>query len=98
MQKKNIGAIKKSMPREFSRGIDFSKTVLRVTAEHDESGQVRPLFLTWTDGGECKIDRATDVRQAPSLRGGWLGMRYTVRVRGKEVYLFEDEGRWLVEG
>lgn len=23
-------------------------------------------------------------------------MRYTVKVRGKEVYLFEDEGRWFV--
>jgi hypothetical protein len=39
----------------------------------------------------------TDVRQAPSLRGGGLGMRYTVKVRVKEVYLFEDEGRWFVE-
>lgn len=25
-------------------------------------------------------------------------VRYTVKVRGKEVYLFEDEGRWFVEG
>jgi len=47
-----------------------------------------------------EIDRVTDVRQAPSLRGGGLGLRLrcTVKVRGKEVYLFEDEGRWFVEG
>ena len=37
----------------------------------------------------------TDVRQVPSLGG--MGIRYTVKVRGKEVYLFEDEGRWIVE-
>ena len=75
-----------------------SKTFVKVTAEHDESGQVRPLSLTWTDGKKYEIDRVTDVRQAPSLKGGGLGMRYTCRVRGKEVYLFEDEGKWFVEG
>ena len=75
-----------------------SKTFVKVTAEHDESGQVRPLLLTWTDGKQYEIDRVTDVRHAPSLRGGGLGMRYTCRVRGKEVYLFEDEGKWFVEG
>ncbi len=36
-------------------------------------------------------------RQAPSLRGGGLGMRYTCRICGKEVWLFEEEGRWFVE-
>ena len=54
--------------------------------------------MTWTDGRKYEIDRVTDVRQAPSLKGGGLGVRYTVKVRGKEVYLFEDEGRWFVEG
>ena len=49
-----------------------SKTFVKVTAEHDESGQVRPLSLTWTDGKKYEIDRLTDVRQAPSLRAaGW---------------------------
>ena len=51
---------------------------------------MRPLLLTWTDGKKYEIDRVTDVRQAHSLKGGGLGMRYTVRVRGTEVYLFED--------
>lgn len=75
----------------------MGKTFVKVTAEHDERGQVRPLLLTWTDGKKYEIDRVTDVRLAPSLKGGGLGTRYTVRVRGKEVYLFEDEGRWFVE-
>lgn len=74
------------------------KTFVRVTAEHDESGRVRPLVLTWADGRRYEIDRVTDVRQAPSLKGGGLGMRYTCRIRGKEVYLFCDEGKWFVEG
>jgi hypothetical protein len=76
----------------------MGKTFVRVTAEHDESGRVRPLVLTWTDGRRFAIDRVTDVRQAPSLKGGGLGVRYTCRIRGKEVYLFCDEGKWFVEG
>jgi hypothetical protein len=75
----------------------MGKTFVKVTAEHDENGQTRPLRLTWTDGRAYMIDKVLDVRQAPSLKGGGLGMRYTCRIRGKEVYLFCDEGKWFVE-
>ena len=75
----------------------MGKTYVKVTAEHDESGKIKPLFLTWTDGRQFEIDRVTDVRMAPSLKGGGLGVRYTCQIRGKEVYLFCDEGKWFVE-
>ena len=75
----------------------MGKTFVSVTAEHDPSGKTKPLWLNWIDGKQYEIDRVTDVRQAPALKGGGLGTRYTCRVRGKEVYLFEDEGRWFVE-
>ena len=75
----------------------MGKTFVKVTAEHDESGHIKPLFLTWTDGRQFEIDRITDVRQAASLKGGGLGLRYTCKIMGKEVYLFCDEGKWFVE-
>ena len=75
----------------------MSKTFVKVTAEHDEKGHIKPLFLTWIDDRQYEIDRITDVRMAPSLKGGGLGMRYTVKIRGKEVYIFEDEGKWFLE-
>ena len=75
----------------------MAKIFVKVTAEHDENGKTKPLALTWTDGKQYDIDRVADVRLAPSLKGGGLGMRYTVRIGGKEVYLFEDEGRWFLE-
>jgi hypothetical protein len=75
----------------------MGKTFVKVTAEHDESGRVKPLSVTWTDGRRYEVDRVTDVRRAPSLKGGGLGLRYTCRIRGKEVYLFCDEGKWFVE-
>ena len=76
----------------------MAKTFVTVTAVHDAEGKTKPLALVWTNGKQYEIDRVTDVRQAPSLRGGGLGIRYTVKGRGKQVYLFEDEGRWFVEG
>ena len=76
----------------------MGKTFVTITARHDATGKTRPISLRWTDSRQYEIDRVTDVRQAPALKGGGLGMRYTVKVRGKQVYLFEDEGRWFVEG
>ena len=76
----------------------LGEMLVKVTAEHDESGQVRPLFLTLTDGRKHQIDRVTDVRQATLLRGGGMQTRRTVKVCGKVAYLFEDEGWWMVEG
>lgn len=75
----------------------MGKTFVNVLAEHDKSGQIRPLVLTWTDGRKFEIDKVLDVCQAPSLKGGGLGVRYTCRIRGKEVHLFCDEGKWFVE-
>lgn len=75
----------------------MGKTFVKVVAEHNENGQIRPICLTWTDGRKFEIDRVLNVRQAPSLKGGGLGIRYTCRIRGKEVYLFCDEGIWFVE-
>jgi hypothetical protein len=34
----------------------MAKIYLKVTAEHDKSGQVRSLFLTWTDGRKAMAD------------------------------------------
>lgn len=76
----------------------MSKTFVKVIAAHDAQGKTLPLSLEWTDGRSFAIDRVKDVRLAPSLKGGGLGTRYTCRICGKEVYLFEDEGRWFVEG
>ena len=43
------------------------------------------------------MDRLLDVRRAAALKAGGHGLRYTVRILGRETYLFEDEGRWFVE-
>jgi hypothetical protein len=54
----------------------------------------------WEDGHKFAIDRILDVRQTASTRAGGIGQRYTIRVMGKETYIwFEDnEQKWFLEG
>ena len=76
----------------------MSKVFVEVTARHDINGNIRPLTIKWEDDRVFEVDRLLDVRQAPSIKGGGLGMRYTCRIRNKEVFLFDDEGKWFVKG
>lgn len=73
------------------------RTYVRVIAEHDEAGRVRPLMILWEDGRKFRIDRLLDVRRAVAAKAGGVGMRYTCRILGRETFLFEDDGRWFVE-
>lgn len=75
----------------------MSKVFVKITAEHSTDGKVRPLEMIWSDGRRFTIDRIIDVRQAASLKCGGLGIRYTCKICGREVKLFDDEGRWFIE-
>ena len=73
------------------------RAYVKVIARHDETGKVCPLEVEWEDGRRFEVDRLLDVRRAAALKAGGQGVRYTVRILGKETYLFEDKGRWFVE-
>lgn len=73
------------------------KVFVKVLVEYDEQGHIRPLRLTWEDGRDYEIDEVVDVRQAPSLKAGGCGMRYTCRIREYQFYLFFEEPRWFLE-
>lgn len=75
----------------------MAKIFVEVTARHDTLGNAMPLSIKWEDGRVFEIDRVLDVRQAPSLKGGGVGIRYTCRIRNRQFYLFDDEGRWFIE-
>lgn len=74
------------------------RVYVKVVVEYSPEGKVRPLSVEWEDGRRFAVDRLMDVRRAASTKAGGQGMRYTVRILGHETYLFEDEGRWFVEG
>lgn len=73
------------------------RTYVKVVVEYDEAGGVRPLSISWEDGRVFEVDRLLDVRRAAATKAGGQGIRYTCRIRGRETYLFEDNGRWFVE-
>ena len=69
-------------------------------------GTMFPRIITWEDGEKYEIDRVSDIRQAPALKAGGQGDRYTIWIGGHQSYLFFERsadltgnniGRWFVE-
>ena len=69
----------------------FTRTYVQVIATFNEDGSITPHALTFHDQ---QLDR----RPAAATKAGGQGMRYTVRIGGKQTYIFLDEQqRWFVE-
>jgi len=73
-----------------------AKILVKVRCDWEIGGQIVPLMFRAEDGPIVKIDRILDVRKAASTKAGGCGIRYTCRVRGKELYLFRDDEEWFV--
>ncbi len=82
------------------------KVYVAVKVDFREDGIMLPRKITWEDGREYIIDRVVDIRQAAAMRAGGQGDRYTIKVGGKQSYLFFERssnqtgnniGRWFVE-
>lgn len=74
-----------------------AKIYVSVRADHLLNGRIRPLMFRAKDGPVVRIDRILDEREAPSLKAGGQGMRYTCRVGEKQLYLFYDDVYWFIE-
>lgn len=74
-----------------------AKIFVKVRADHLIGGHVRPLMLRTEDGPVMRIDRVTDVREAPSLKAGGQGIRYTCMIEDRQLYLFFDDPHWFIE-
>ena len=73
------------------------KINLEVIASFDLDGNIHPKAIVWKDGRVFDIDRVLDVRRAASLKAGGIGVRYTCRICGKIVKLFNDDNHWFME-
>ncbi|MGI6199719.1 MAG: hypothetical protein ACOYJA_03000 [Christensenellales bacterium] len=73
------------------------KVFVEVITRTDADGMVTPLAVVWEDGTRYVIDRVLDRRQAASTRVGGQGIRYTVRIGGRETFLFLESPKWFVE-
>lgn len=73
------------------------KVFLKVRADHLPDGRIVPLKFKSENGDTVLIDRIEDVREAPALKKGGQGTRYTCRTGNHELYLFHDRDKWFVE-
>ena len=82
------------------------KVYVQVNADFNPDGVMIPTSLIWEDGSKFDIDKVLDIRQAAAMKAGGQGDRYTIRVNGRESYLFFERcpsltgnviGRWFVE-
>jgi hypothetical protein len=73
-----------------------AKVYVGVNARFEPDGRMLPLSVTWEDGREYEVDRVLNVCRAASLKAGGVGMRYTVRIGGKETYIFFEEDKYLI--
>ena len=76
----------------------YEKVYVEVQLRVLTDGSIRPLSILWEDGIIYTVDRLRRVIPAASLKVGGGGTRYTVVIEGKERYLFEENGKWFVEG
>lgn len=76
------------------------KVYVKVLLMQDESGSIEPLQIIWDDGQMYDVDKVLYKCRASSTKVGGTGIRYTVRISGKETFLYysEDENRWFMEG
>lgn len=78
--------------------IKMKKVFVDVTAFFTKEGKLMPVSFIWEDGVIYEIEKVYGWVKAASLKVGGQGIRYKCRVKGKEVYLFLEEGRWFMEG
>ena len=73
------------------------KVYVGVNVDVDREGRVLPRTITWEDGRRFEINRVGRIVQAASPYFGGCGLRYTVKILGRETFLFQEEKRWFVE-
>ena len=73
------------------------KVFVDVLVKHTKDGNKVPLMIVFEDGHKYEIDKLCDRRQAAASKVGGSGIRYTIRINGRETFLYEDEELWFVE-
>lgn len=78
--------------------VERRKVYVLVNVDHRPDGSARPNKITFENGEEYEIDRVRSCCRAAATKVGGTGIRYTVKICGKETFLFDEEnGRWFVE-
>lgn len=78
--------------------MEYKKVPVDVLVRHSTSGKQKPVAILYEDGQTYEIEKITACFVAKvSKIGDEMALRYTIRVRGQETYLFEKEGIFFVQ-
>ena len=77
----------------------YEKIYVKVIAEFNLNGGMRPTEVVWKDGRRFEVERLKFKERAPCKTGGVLPVRYTVIINGEQKYLYfdRDNERFFVE-
>ena len=73
------------------------KQYVEVIATHRIDGTVRPQQITFAAGPIYEIADVKSVVKVQDPVTKEVANQYTIEVRGKQTWLFEDCGRWFVK-
>ena len=75
----------------------IKKEYVSVIVKHDVDGNIRPLAISLNDN-LYEIDKVKQKCRAASLKVGGTGIRYTVVVNGRIIFLYDEEnGKWFLD-
>ena len=69
---------------------------VEVNADHDIDGNVLPQKITIKDGRAHHIDEVKKVAKVAAISQFATTNRYTVKIKDKEAFLYEDSGKSFV--
>ena len=70
---------------------------ISVIAKMDSNAKVLPIKIIWDVGRQFEIDKILDIRKAASTKGGGKGIRYLVRIKNQERFIWLDDYYWFIE-
>jgi hypothetical protein len=73
------------------------KVFIDIVVKVKKDGTLIPLSIEWEDGKTYEIDRVLESKKAASLKVGGCGLRFTLKIHGKQTYVFYEDGKWFVE-
>ena len=77
--------------------VQCRKAYVSVNADIDKEGVIHPRFIRWDNGLIYQIEEIVYKCRAASKKVGGGGIRYTIRVKGRESFLFREGDKLFVE-
>lgn len=74
------------------------KVYVGVNVDHRPDGSCHLNSVTFRNGVTYQIERVRNACRTASVEVSGAGIRYTIVIRGRDTYLFDEEnGKWFVE-